>query len=72
MLNHQSQEPSGRLGGSDSCLTSAQVMNSRFVSLSPALGSMLRAQSLKPASDSVRVSLCPCPANALSLSLSQE
>ena len=33
-------------------LTSAQVMISRFVSSSPALGSVLTAQSLDPASDS--------------------
>ena len=34
-------------------LTSAQVMISQFVGLSPALGSVLPAQSLEPASDSV-------------------
>ena len=33
--------------------TSAQVMISRFVGLSPASGSVLTAQSLEPASDSV-------------------
>ena len=33
--------------------TSAQVMISQFVSLSPVSGSVLRAQSLEPASDSV-------------------
>ena len=47
--------------------TSAQVMISRFVGLSPVLGSMLTAQSLEPASDSVFHSL-PLP-HALSLSL---
>ena len=36
--------------------TSAQVMISWFVSLSPALGSVLTAQSLEPALDSVSVS----------------
>ena len=52
------------------CLTSAQVMISWFVGLSPALGSVLTAQSLEPASDSVSPSLCPSP--ALTLSLSQK
>ena len=52
--------------------TSAQVMISRFVSLNPASGSVLRAQSLEPASDSVSPSLCPSPAHALSLSVSQK
>ena len=49
--------------------TSAQVMISHSVSLSPALGSVLSAQSLEPASDSVSPSLCPSPAHALSFSL---
>ena len=40
-------------------LTSAQVMNSRFVGLSPALSSVLTAESLEPASDSVSLSLPP-------------
>ena len=48
--------------------TLAQVMISRFVSLSPALGSALTAQSLQCALDSVSLSLCPSPAHALSLS----
>ena len=52
------------------CLTSAQVMISRFVGSSPASGSVLIAQSLEPASDSVSLSLCPSPAYVLSLSLS--
>ena len=38
-------------------LTSAQVMISRFTGLSPALGSVLMAQSLESASDSVSLSL---------------
>ena len=37
--------------------TSARVVVSRFVSPSPASGSVLTAQSLEPASDSVCVSL---------------
>ena len=53
-------------------LPSAQVMISQFVGLSPASGSVLTAQSLEPASDSVSpsLSLCSSPAHALSLSLS--
>ena len=39
------------------CPTSAQVMISWFVSLSLASGSVLTAQSLEPASDSVSASL---------------
>ena len=47
------------------CPTSAQVMISQFVSLSPMWGSVLTAQSLEPASDSVSLSpsllmLCVC------------
>ena len=38
-------------------LTLAQVMIPRFVGSSPTLGSMLAAQSLEPASDSVSPSL---------------
>ena len=49
-------------------LTLAQVMISQFVSSSPASGSVLTAQSLEPASNSVSPSLsaplllvlCPC------------
>ena len=41
--------------------TSAQVMISQFVSSSPASGSVLMAQSLEPASDSVSPSLSLCP-----------
>ena len=48
--------------------TSAEVMISRFVGSSPASGSVLTAQSLEPASDSV--SLSPTHALPLSLSLS--
>ena len=39
------------------CPTSAQVMILRFVSSSPESGSVLTAQSLEPASDSVSHSL---------------
>ena len=49
--------------------TSAQVMISRFVGLSPVSGSVLTAQSLEPASGSVTPSLCPSPTHTLSLSL---
>ena len=41
--------------------TSAQVMISQFVSLGPASGSVLTAQSLEPASDSVSPSLSAPP-----------
>ena len=52
-------------------LTTAQVMISWSVSSSPALGSVLTAQSLEPASNSVPPSLCPFLAWSLSLSLSK-
>ena len=45
-------------------LTLAQVMILWFLSWSPAWGSVLTAQSLEPASDSVSVSLCPSPIHA--------
>ena len=51
-------------------LTSVQVMISWFVSSSLMSGSVLTAQSLEPASDSVSPSLCPLPTHTLSLSLS--
>ena len=50
--------------------TSARVMISRFVSSSPTSGSVLTAQSLKPASDSVSPSLSAPPPLVLCLSLS--
>ena len=50
-------------------LTSAQVMISWFVCLSPASGSVLTARNLEPALESVSPSLCPLPACTLSLSL---
>ena len=51
-------------------LTLAQVMisQSQFVSSSPALGSVLTAGSLEPASDSVSLSLSAPPPLVLSLS----
>ena len=42
-------------------LTSAQVMVSRFMGSSPTSGSVLTAQNLEPASDSVSPSLFPSP-----------
>ena len=53
------------------CPTLAQVMISWFVGLSPLLGSVLTAQSLEPASDSVSppLSAPPLLAHAFSLSL---
>ena len=53
--------------------TLAQVMNSQFVGLSSVSGSVLTAQSLEPASDSVSPSLSALPpfVCALSLSLSK-
>ena len=47
--------------------TLAQVMISQLMNLSSALGYVLTAQRLKPASDSVSISLCPSPALSLSL-----
>ena len=52
--------------------TLAQVMISRFVGLSPASGSVLTAQSLEPASDSVSPSLSAPPLLTLSFSVSQK
>ena len=52
-------------------LTSAQVIISRFVDLSPALGSVLTAQSLELASDSVCVSLSLSVPPSFVFSLSQ-
>ena len=51
--------------------TSAQVMILRFVSSGPALGSVLTAQSLGPASDSVSPSLFRSLPHLCSLSLSE-
>ena len=50
-------------------LTLAQVIISRFMGSSPVLGSVLTAQSLQPASDSVCFSLSDPPPFSLSLSL---
>ena len=52
-------------------LTSAQVMISRSVSLSPRSGSVLTGQSLDPTSDSVSPSLCASPPLTLCLSFSK-
>ena len=52
-------------------LTSAQVMISQFVSLSPAMGSVLTAQSLEPTSDSVSPPLSTPPLLMLCVSVSQ-
>ena len=52
---------------SNTCLTSAQVMISQFVGLSPTSGSVLTAQSLEPALDSVSPSLAAPPPLALCL-----
>ena len=52
--------------------TSAQVTILRSVSLSPASGSGLMAQSLEPASDSVYPSLSAPPPFMICLSLSQK
>ena len=49
-------------------LTSAQVTISRVVSSSPTSNSVLTAQSLEPASDSVSLSLCAPPLLSLCLS----
>ena len=51
-------------------LTSDQVMNSLFLSSCPEWGSVLIAQSLEPALDSVSPSLSVPPLLALCLSLS--
>ena len=67
------QRGGARVAQSVKCPTSAQVVISQFVSSSPASGSVLTAQSLEPASDSVSPSLSvllPAHAHALSLSLS--
>ena len=52
------------------CPTSAQVMISQFMSLSPTLGSVLTAQSLEPASDTVSPSLSALPPLVCALSVS--
>ena len=53
-------------------LTTAQVMISQFVGSSPTSGSVLTAQSLEPASNSVSPSLSLCPSPTCALSLSQK
>ena len=49
------------------CPTSSQGMISQSVSSSPTSGSVLTAQSLEPALDSVSLSLYPAPTHAVSL-----
>ena len=49
--------------------TSAQVMISQFVSLSPASGSLLTSQRLEPASDAVSPSVSDIHTLSLSVSL---
>ena len=50
-------------------LTSAQVMTSQLMSLSPASGSVLTVQSLEPLQIlCLTLSLCPSPARVVSLS----
>ena len=51
-------------------LTLAEVMISPFVGWSPTTGSVLTAQNLEPASDSVSLSLSAPPSLVLLLSLS--
>ena len=53
------------------CLTLAQVMISKLVSSSPTSGSVLTAQSLEPASNSVSPSLTAPPLLMLCLCLSK-
>ena len=57
------------MGQSVKRLTSAQVMISWLMGSSPALGSVLRAQSPEPALDSVSPSLAASPQLVLCLSL---
>ena len=54
------------------CPTSAQVMISQFMGSSPVLGSVLTAQSLEPALDSLSPSLSAPPPFMPCLSLSQK
>ena len=53
------------------CPTSAQVIISLFMNLSPTSGSVLTAQGLEPALDSVSPSLSAPPLLTFCLSLSQ-
>ena len=53
-------------------LTWAQFMNSQFMSLSPASGSVLTVQSLEPALDSVSPSLSASTPLTFCLHLSQK
>ena len=51
------EDRDARVARSVKPLTSAQIVVSRFMGLSPASGSVLTAQSLEPISDSVSPSL---------------
>ena len=64
----------GRLGGSVGRASDFSSGHDLTVSEFEPLrrGSVLTAQSLEPASDSVSPSLCPSPARALSLSVSRK
>ena len=71
--NHESDAQGAWVAQSMKRLTSAQVMVSWLVGSSPAWSSVLAAQSLELASDSVFVSVSfsvPPPAHTLSLSVS--
>ena len=72
----QSKKLGGRWGAwvaqSVKCPTSAQVMISWSMGLSPTSGSVLTAQSLEPASDSLSPSLSDPPPFMLCHSLSQK
>ena len=63
MLNNDKELKQKNVGGgawvaqSVECLALARVMISQFASSSPVLGSVLTAQGLEPASDSVSPSL---------------
>ena len=71
MLNWKRKKKNSWVAQSGKHPTSAQVMISGLGSLSPALGSVLTAGSLEPASDSVSPYLSDPPPFMLCLSLSQ-
>ena len=57
IINIKNERGGASVPQSVESLTSAQVTISQFVGSSPTLGSVLTAQSLEPASDSVSLSL---------------
>ena len=71
-IEYKKTKELGCLSDSVKLLTSARVIISWLLSLSPESGSALTAQSLKPASDSVSSSVCPSAACTLLLALSQK